>query len=358
MTTRHRPAFSRSRRSAPLGFTIVELLVVISIISILLAIVSVGIVQAGKTARQTKALSNLKQIGTAWTQYANQNDDRAMIGYMDDGVQASMKIKARDRSGDRVPPEFARTYPYHLLPFLDHDRSLMYDYIAEYEQTSLIPPAEIANNPAFGYNANYLGGWWTSQAGVAKMRFSSTGYFRAPGQLVAKQEMVARALSQIQRPSDMIVFGASYAAQPGFIKNPNELARGAAWIVPHRLGTTDIWGSSDGASLLLIEHASANMGELGDVGGFVRTVAQLFTSAPQVRDPITGSNIVLTQGGAGMDIFEPECVPLRRIKNTVPTVRADMSTSAQGLRELMDQSRWMNNAGYSTDPINFTHPDN
>jgi hypothetical protein len=35
-----------------------------------------------------------------------------------------------------------------------------------------------------------------------------------------------------------------------------------------------------------------------------------------------------------------------------------MSTSAQGLRELMDQSRWMNNAGYSTDPINFSHPDN
>jgi len=42
----------------------------------------------------------------------------------------------------------------------------------------------------------------------------------------------------------------------------------------------------------------------------------------------------------------------------VPTVRADLSTSAQGLRDLMDQSRWMNNAGYSDDTILFSHPEN
>jgi prepilin-type N-terminal cleavage/methylation domain-containing protein len=38
------------------GFTIVELLVVISVIAILIALLSVGVVQAGGTARQTKAL--------------------------------------------------------------------------------------------------------------------------------------------------------------------------------------------------------------------------------------------------------------------------------------------------------------
>jgi len=50
-------------------------------------------------------------------------------------------------------------------------------------------------------------------------------------------------------------------------------------------------------------------------------------------------------------------VPLRRIKNTVPTVRADLSTEPQGLRDLMNQSRWMNNAGYCQDPVQFSHPD-
>ena len=117
------PAVRSPRRRA--GFTIVELLVVISVIAILISLLSVGIVQAGGTARQTKALSGLKQIGTAWSQYAAQNEDRAMPGYMDDGVQAAFKIKVRNAAGDRVDPQFCRTYPFRLLPFLDNERTIL-----------------------------------------------------------------------------------------------------------------------------------------------------------------------------------------------------------------------------------------
>jgi len=343
---------SRTKRA----FTIVELLVVISIIAILLSVLSVGIIQAGKSARQTKALSNLKQVATAWTQYANQNDDRAIPGYMDDATQAAFKIKVRDRDGNRVQPEFCRTYAFRLLPFLEHDRSLMYDYLADYEQTSTIPPAEIAANPAFGYNAFYLGGWWTTAPGQTdegvggpRMRFSGTGYFKAPGNLVQRQEMVARSLSQIQRPSDMVVFGSSYAAQPGFFKNPDELARGSAWIVPSRLATTEIWAASDGTSFNTMQVP----GTLVDA----RQLGEIWAALLGSQGPRTRQSVVLTQGGAGMDVFVAQSVPLRRIKNTVPTVRADLSTEPQGLRDLMNQSRWMNNAGYSEDPVRFSHPD-
>jgi prepilin-type N-terminal cleavage/methylation domain-containing protein len=165
MSIRQRPS-----RPSVRAFTIVELLVVISIIALLLAVVSVGIVQAGKTARQTKALSNLKQVATAWTQYANQNDDRALPGYMDESTQAAFKIKVRDRDGNRVDAVHCKTYPFRLLPFLEHDRSMMYDYLQDYEQTSLIPNSEIAANPAFGYNAFYLGGWWTTPPGQTEAR--------------------------------------------------------------------------------------------------------------------------------------------------------------------------------------------
>ncbi len=336
---------SRTKRA----FTIVELLVVISIIAILLAVISVGIVQAGKTARQTKSLSNLKQIATAWTQYANQNDDRAMPGYMEDAVQTALRVKVRDRDGNQVPAQFCRTYPFRILPFLEHDRSLMYDYLADYEQTSEIPPQEIADNPAFGYNAYYVGGWWYADGTTPKMRFSGTGYFKSPGNLVQRQEMVARSLSQIQRPSDMVVFGSSYAATPGFAKNPNELALGSAWVVPSRLATTQIWASSDGTVFDNVQRADG--ADLGTPGRFLASL--LGTEAPR-----TLQSAVLTQGGAGMDVLVAESVPLRRIKNTVPTVRADLSTESQGLRDLMNQSRWMNNAGYSEDPVAFSHPYN
>ena len=202
----------RQQRNASAGFTIVELLVVIGIIAILLSLVSISLVQGGQSARQTKALSALKQIGTAWMQYANQSEDRVMPGYMDDGVQAAFKIKVRDGGGQRVDPQYCRTYSFRLLPFLDNDRSLMYDYVPDNEMPSELPPQVISDQPAFGYNAFYVGGWWTSETGAPKMRFSGTGYFGTGGQLVQRQEVVVRALAQVERTSDLIVFSASTAA--------------------------------------------------------------------------------------------------------------------------------------------------
>ena len=344
------PAVRSPRRRA--GFTIVELLVVISVIAILISLLSVGIVQAGGTARQTKALSGLKQIGTAWSQYAAQNEDRAMPGYMDDGVQAAFKIKVRNAAGDRVDPQFCRTYPFRLLPFLDNERTILYDYLTDYEEEANIPDAEIAANPAYGYNAYYIGGWYTTIDGAPRMRFSSTGYFKSPGNLVPNQEMVARATTQIQRTSDMIVFGSSYTADPGFYKNADGLARGAAWINPHTRGITPIWASSDGLQFDNVQRAGIVGHGLG-FGGLGEFAADfLRTSAPSAQQTAT-----LVQGNAGIQVFQTEAVPLRRYKNTVPTVRADNSTQAQGLRDLMSQVRWMNHASFAEDAVQFSHPE-
>ena len=53
------------------GFTLIELLVVIAIIAILAAILFPVFAQAREKARQTSCLSNLKQIGTGVTLYAD-----------------------------------------------------------------------------------------------------------------------------------------------------------------------------------------------------------------------------------------------------------------------------------------------
>lgn len=58
------------------GFTLIELLVVISIISVLASILLPAYAKAQEKARQTYCASNLKQLATAVTTYAQDYDDR------------------------------------------------------------------------------------------------------------------------------------------------------------------------------------------------------------------------------------------------------------------------------------------
>src|SRR5947209_3916159 len=75
-------------RAAPrerTGFTLIELLVVIAIISILTAILFPAFAKVREKARQTSCLSNERQLGLAFYQYAQDFDER-----MPNGVTADL----------------------------------------------------------------------------------------------------------------------------------------------------------------------------------------------------------------------------------------------------------------------------
>lgn len=62
------------------AFTLIELLVVIAIIAVLMAILMPALNRAREQGRRAVCLSNLRQLGLAWTMYADENDDRIVNG--------------------------------------------------------------------------------------------------------------------------------------------------------------------------------------------------------------------------------------------------------------------------------------
>jgi type II secretory pathway pseudopilin PulG len=347
-------------RRHPRAFTIVEILVVVGIIAIMMSLIVSGLRGALGAARKTKELNGLRGVHAAWTAYANTYEENLLPGYLDEQSQANWSVEYQNLSGQAMPRALTQTYPWRLARYMDSPYNALLSYLELEASTASAndepsiqwdgaptPPAWMAGafgqpgsllslQPAFSYNAVYVGGWYTSQAaGATNLRFDNASWTSASANNAPRTGgLVATRLASISRTSEVVVFAGGTLRPVGGYKYPaagEDRIPGNSWIVPPMLGTQGVWGPSIGGGTLEGMNGGGSTGGMGDFW-------------------LPGLGISDT-GLLGVNTLEG--VPVRRHNGLVATVKADGSTESTNIGALMDMRVWIDAA----DRADFTHGD-
>lgn len=371
-------------RNAPAlrAFTIVELLVVISVIGLLLGILIGGLRAAIASGKQTKEANRLKQVLLAWQMYSNQYEDRLLPGYLEqcmgeDGVQtgpqdgASWQVRFRNKRGQELGPELCQAYPWRLAPFLDFNYDAILGWrvdIAEDLDTALALESDqvpelpgclgsVAANmdgagtelqPAFGYNAYYLGGWWQWVNSAPRLAFSNATQTQGGTSGTNAGSVTALSQSNINRPAEIIAFCGSTFLNSS--TNPydklNDTLPGAPWVVPHKLGATEVWGFGGATLESVTQNDDAVSG--GDPMSAALPSAFRAWMSPGPRLLAAPS----PQGDIGhLLVYSSQAIPFERFGKAVSVGCCDASVKSLTLKALNDLRLWVPAA----DTAQFSH---
>jgi prepilin-type N-terminal cleavage/methylation domain-containing protein len=325
------------------GFTIIEMLVVIGIITLLLAMLLPALSGVQNRARKNTELSYLRQIHVAWMSYANENNDAALPGYLDEDVQARWRTRIDfpyepdeadgpgpgpgdpsdsmlpnsatgssaalgliAQSGPATPQDVDQTgatWTWRLLHYLDFafDAVLQYDDEADRTIRRLVERRQFAaRHPAFGYNGMYVGGRWHVVDGRPQYFFTNARAIDDSGDEGPRVNVVSRTVSNIQRSSEVIIFCSSMRIPtPRVVKDVLDVDPGYHMVTPPITADEVQWG-----------HTPVGGPGQGDAR-YVSTFAS------------------------------PALVPIGRYNGMVPILRADGSTSTQSAGALVDQRSWI-----------------
>ena len=283
----------RVRRSAR-AFTLVEMLVVIGVIALLLGLLLTGLRAAMGSGSKTRELSALRQVFYGWSMYSNTNEEQILPGYIDENTQDLWNVEYRDQKKQELDPELTQAWPWRLAPYLDYSWELLAGYRDDAdEDLSAVPPAEVQSQPFFGYNAMYVGGWWTSSqpSGPASLRYDN---------------YVVRTAGSCARADSMILFSGATERRAGDYKpNDDDRIAGSHWVSPPNQAITKIWGASLG-------------------------------------------------GPNSIDVVAPVAsVPVNRFGPSIAILTSDGGAQSANVNELLDMRRWVDAA----DKRDWTHPE-
>jgi len=137
----------RRRNAGVPGFTLIELLVVIAIIAILAAILFPVFAQAREAARKSSCQSNLKQLGTAYQMYANDNDSVNAGGGGDGWGVVGSTPNDPGRGWNVDAPLPTRQWQWVIQPYVKN--WALYRCPSDPRPANNIPVSYVLNNVAY-----------------------------------------------------------------------------------------------------------------------------------------------------------------------------------------------------------------
>ena len=336
------------------GFTIVEILAVVGTITVLLGLLLAGLQAARRSGQSTVALNQLRQLHMASTAYTASNADRFMPGYVDDDTQSRWRLRYKYQAGGRIAPRLARTYPWRIMPYVDWSYDTMIGYNLDEELIDRIPrngdvnsitpeSIEVADNPWFGYNGYYVGGWWeTDSSGTSKMKFANSTWSQEGTDGTAietKGKIVVQSVGRAADPTQMVLFAGSTGRNPGQYRDSTDFEPGAAWVCPPKLAETDVWS------------IELNVARNPDPGPLAfRAGGSMFET------PLAPTTLFAQGADVTVRVYTTQAIPYRRIGSQIPVVHLDGNTRGLGISELLDQRVWINAARDGIgNPREFAH---
>ena len=326
----------RARTTA--AFTIVEMLVVIGVLGLLLGILLPALSGANRRSLKHKELNSLRQIGLAWTLYANSNNDKILPGFLEVDLQSRWRVSYEYPYHHDVPPapsyvvtaenpNIAGPWTWRLMPYMDFNHDVVHGYTDEPEfdaitlGTDLAEAEDIAFRPAFGYNAFYVGGWWEmDDDNHARYRF-----FDATVDGI-RRNVVSRSIGTIRRSTELLIFCSASLLEPGIYRSFRNDQPGWHYVVPPRLGTVVKWNS-----------VGAKWTSVGGDSSVATAVSALFQ----------GSRSELEAGGsdpATLIVEDRDAAPIGRYNRLAALLHADGHTATGTPGSLTDMRKWIDAA--------------
>lgn len=218
------------RHKSLYGFTLVELLVVISIIALLLSIMIPSLSKARDLAKSIVCRANIKNLSTAWTMYTL-NDDGKLVGGHDCGRDSSINPATGEPSFDWVDRPIGDDGKYTATSGNIEDeirgikKGLLYPYL-NVPEVYHCPSDSRHKRPLPGRSVAYR-----SYAVAASMNGSWPGLLNR----------VYKKIDQIPRPSEKFVFIEEDCES--LPKGDFESGNWGAWIMyPDKSIYEDYWG--------------------------------------------------------------------------------------------------------------------